>query len=98
MITKGKSKRLQKKKKKKGKEKKKANRISWGGVTRPLSQLELLSTRSISNSGPGQIENNSYFVIRARDLFVLVERPRLPIDHLETLWFHTINFRCIVSF
>ena len=39
MITKGKIEKTakKKKKKKKEKEKKKANRISWGGVTRPLS-------------------------------------------------------------
>ena len=38
-----------KKKKKKRKRKKKANRISWGGVTRPLSQLE-----SYSQPAPSQ--------------------------------------------
>ena len=97
MITKGKiEKTAKKKKKKKEKEKKKSEQNFLGrSYSAPKPVRELLSTRSISNSGPGQIENNSYFVIRARDLFVLVERPRLPIDHLETLWFHTINFRCI---
>ena len=50
MITKGKiEKTAKKKKKKKEKEKKKANRISWGGVTRPLSQLE-----SYSQPAPSQ--------------------------------------------
>ena len=100
MITKGKIEKTAKKKKKKRKRKKKKSEQNFPGrsYSAPRPVRELLSTRSISNSGPGQIENNSYFVIRARDLFVLVERPRLPIDHLETLWFHTINFRCIVSF
>ena len=88
MITKGKIEKTakKKKKKKKKKNKKKSEQNFLGrSYSAPKLVRELLSTRSISNSGPGQIENNSYFVIRARDLFVLVERPRLPIDHLETL-------------
>ena len=92
MITKGKIEKTAKKKKKK---KKKRTEFPGRSYPAPKPVRELLSTRSISNSGPGQIENYSYFVIRARDLFALVERLRLPIDHLETLWFHTINFRCI---
>ena len=95
MITKGKIEKTAKKKKKKKKKKKSEQNFLGRSYSAPKLVRELLSTRSISNSGPGKIENNSYFVIRARDLFVLVERPRLPIDHLETLWFHTINFRCI---
>ena len=97
MITKGKIEKTAKKKQKKKRKRKKKSEQNFLGrsYSAPKPVRELLSTRSISNSGPGQIENNSYFVIRARDLFVLVERPRLPIDHLETLWFHTINFRCI---
>ena len=83
---KGKNRKDCKKKKKKRKRKKKSEQNFLGrSYSAPKLVRELLSTRSISNSGPGQIENNSYFVIRARDLFVLVERPRLPIDHLETL-------------
>ena len=89
MITKGKiEKTAKKKKKKKEKEKKSEQNFLGRSYSAPKPVRELLSTRSISNSGPGQIENNSYFVIRARDLFVLVERPRLPIDHLETLISH----------
>ena len=91
MITKGKIEKTAKKMKKKKSE----QNFPGRSYSAPKPVRELLSTRSISNSGPGQIENYSYFVIRARDLFALVERPRLPIDHLETLWFHTINFRCI---
>lgn len=49
MITKGKIEKTAKKKKKNEKEKKKANRISRGGVTRPLSQLE-----SYSQPAPSQ--------------------------------------------
>ena len=100
MITKGKIEKTAKKKKKKKRKRKKKSEQNFLGrsYSAPKPVRELLSTRSISNSGPGQIENYSYFVIWARDLFALVERPRLPIDHLETLWFHTINFRCIVSF
>ena len=50
MITKGKIEKTAKKKKKKEKEKKKkANRISRGGVTRPLGQLE-----SYSQPAPSQ--------------------------------------------
>lgn len=79
MITKGKIEKTAKKMKKK---KKSEQNFPGRSYSAPKLVRELLS---ISNSGPGQIENNSYFVIRARDLFVLVERPRLPIDHLETL-------------
>ena len=82
MITKGKIEKTAKKMKKK---KKSEQNFPGRSYSAPKPVRELLSTRSISNSGPGQIENNSYFVIRARDLFALVERPRLPIDHLETL-------------
>ena len=47
---------------------------------------------------PSQIENNSYSVIRTRDLDDLsctLARLRLPLDHLETAYYISINCRCI---
>ena len=46
---------------------------------------------------PSQIKNNSYSVIRTRDLddltHALVARPRLPVDHLEYVSLININCR-----
>ena len=46
---------------------------------------------------PSQIKNNSYSMIRTRDLDDLSftrARLRLPLDHLETTYLISINCRC----